>query len=129
MTLLRMLLRMHRGGFISVTALGSVAGSLQAVAFSAAAGSTPAQRQAFGRSVEVLGRQLYYLLPLPIRPDTLPGYVEWRGLGSLPLFFALWALLSGVGGTRATRTEGWWRPGWRQACHGSERRQREHPNG
>jgi ABC-2 type transport system permease protein len=106
MTLLRMLLRMHRGGFISVTALGSVAGSLQAVAFSTAAGSTPAQRQAFGRSVEVLGRQLYYLLPLPIRPDTLPGYVEWRGLGSLPLFFALWALLSGVGGTRGDEDRG-----------------------
>jgi len=101
-----MLLRMHRGGFISVTAVGSVAGSVQALAYAAVAGSTPAQQQAFGRSVEVLGRQLYYLLPLPIRPDTLAGYVEWRGLGSLPLFFGLWALLSGVGGTRGDEDRG-----------------------
>jgi ABC-2 type transport system permease protein len=106
MTLLRMLLRMHRGGFISVTAVGAIAGSVQALAYSAAAGSTPAQHQAFGRSVELLGRQLYYLLPLPIRPDTLPGYVEWRGLGSVPLFFGLWALLSGVGGTRGDEDRG-----------------------
>jgi ABC-2 type transport system permease protein len=101
-----MLLRTHRGGFISVTALGSLAGSVQALAYNAAAGTTPAQQQAFGRSVEVLGRQLYYLLPLPIRPDTLAGYVEWRGLGSLPLFFGLWALLSGVGGTRGDEDRG-----------------------
>ncbi|MGH7867522.1 MAG: hypothetical protein ACREP9_07795, partial [Candidatus Dormibacteraceae bacterium] len=106
MTLLRMLLRMHRGGFIAVTALGSVASSVNALAYTAAAGNTLAQHQAFGKSIEMLGHQLYYLLPLPIRPDTLAGYLEWRGLGSLPLFFGLWAVLSGIGGTRGDENKG-----------------------
>ncbi len=106
MTLLRMLLPMHRRGFIAVAALGSAGGCLQALAFKTLAGSTPAAHRAFGQQMESLGRQLTYLLPVPFHVETLAGYVEWRGLGFLPLVFGFWAVLAGAGGTRGDEERG-----------------------
>lgn len=106
MTFLLMLPRRHRIGFIAMLYLSAVSGVTQTLAFTYLAGSTPAARQAFGRQMDALGRQLTYLYPLPLRVDTLAGYVEWRGLGLLPLAFAFWAVLAGAGGTRGDEERG-----------------------
>jgi ABC-2 type transport system permease protein len=101
-----MLLRLHRTGFVAVAAISAVSGGAQVLAFASIAGSTPEEHRAFGRQMELLGHQLSYLLPVPLRVDTLPGYVQWRGLGFLPVVFAFWAVLASSGGTRGDEERG-----------------------
>jgi ABC-2 type transport system permease protein len=99
-------LRAHRTGFLVTAVLGFLAIFLQATAFGAAAGTTAASRAAFGHSIEVLALQLAYLLPLPVRPDTLAGYVQWRAYGSLTIIVAVWALLAATGAIRNEEERG-----------------------
>src|SRR5947209_4047112 len=75
---LRIMWRFQRNGLIAMSAIGSVYGLVQAAAYFTAAGTTPAQRAALGRQVESLGRSISYLLPIPIRTDTVGGYMQWR---------------------------------------------------
>ena len=101
-----MLLARHRTGIIAVAVLGAVVGGVQAAAFETIAGSTPAAHAAFAAQMDVLGRQITYLVPIPFRVDTLAGYVQWRGLGMMPLILAFWAVLSAGGGTRGDEERG-----------------------
>jgi ABC-2 type transport system permease protein len=75
-------------GFISPYASGST--------YLAAAG-TAAARATFGRQTIALGPQLAYLIPLPLRPDTVAGYLWWKGLTWLTLVFAAWGLAAATG--------------------------------
>ena len=99
-------LRAHRTGFLVTAVLGFLAIFLQATAFGAAAGTTAASRAAFAHSIEVLAVQLAYLLPLPVRADTLAGYVQWRAYGTLTIIVAIWALLAATGAIRNEEERG-----------------------
>src|SRR6266849_2976254 len=72
-------------------------GLLNAVGFAQIAGDTPAARALFAQQMELLARQLTYLLPVPAQLDTMAGYLTWRWFGSAVLIYAFWALLAGAG--------------------------------
>ena len=71
--MLRLAWRLQRSGLIGMSAFGVFYGILQAAAYGSVAGATPAARQAFGRQMEALGRQLTLVLPLPHGIDSIAG--------------------------------------------------------
>ncbi|MEA2662517.1 MAG: polyether ionophore transport system permease protein [Chloroflexota bacterium] len=106
MTLFRLAFRSHRTGTIATAAVGGIAGILNAVAYVQVAGPTPAERVAFARSMEVVGRQLSYLLPQPVQLDTLGGYLTWRAFSVVAIVYAVWAMLAATGAGRGDEEKG-----------------------
>ncbi|TMD45686.1 MAG: hypothetical protein E6I86_14560 [Chloroflexi bacterium] len=98
--------RFHRTGMISTAAIGGLNGMLQSLGYKAIVGNSEAARQQFGLQMQVLGRQVSYLVPLPVHPETLAGYVQWRVFGFLPLIFGFWALMAGSGVIRGDEERG-----------------------
>lgn len=106
MTAIRLAFRLGRWGLVGFSALGFFAATLQAVGFFQVAGHTATERAAFGRSMTQLGTQFSILLPPPVRPDTVGGYVQFRAFGSLVFLFAIWALVSASGAARGDEERG-----------------------
>src|SRR5256714_12855600 len=90
-----------------MTALIVAAGGLiNAVGFAQTGGDSPAARAVFAQQMELLARQLTYLLPAPAQLDTMAGYLTWRWFGSAVLVYAFWALLAGTGAGRGDEERG-----------------------
>ena len=106
MTLLRLALRSHRTGLVATLLLGALGGLINAVGFAQIAGDNPAARAVFAQQMELLARQLTYLLPAPAQLDTMAGYMTWRWFGSAVLVYAFWALLAGTGAGRGDEERG-----------------------
>lgn len=106
MTLFRLALRSHLGGFLATTWIGVMFGVANAVAYGQIAGDTAAERAVFARQMEIVGRQLSYLLPLPRELDTLSGFLQWRMFGSVALIYGFWALLAASGAGRGDEERG-----------------------
>ena len=104
--MLRVALRQSRIGIAATVVLGIAIGLLQASAYNTVAGTTAAEHAAFGAATTALARQIAYLLPLPIRPDTLAGYVQWRVFGGLVVIVPIWATLSASGAARGDEERG-----------------------
>jgi ABC-2 type transport system permease protein len=104
--LFRLALRSHRTGAIATAAIGALAGILNAVAYVQIAGATPADRVAFAHSMELLGRQLSYLLPQPVQLDTMGGYLAWRDLSVIAIVYPVWAMLAATGAGRGDEEKG-----------------------
>jgi hypothetical protein len=105
-TLFRVAFRSHRTGLIVMSSLSILAGVLNAAAFEQLAGHTPADRAVFGQQMELLGKQLSYLLPDPAQLDTMGGYLTWRAFGILALIFSIWAILGATGAGRGEEERG-----------------------
>ena len=75
-------------------------------AFYVLAGGSPAERRAFGLSIAQIALQLSVLVPPPIRPDTVGGYVQFRAYGALAILLPVWALVSAAGSTRGDEERG-----------------------
>jgi len=105
-TLFRIALKQQTVGLVAMTAGGVLGGVLNALAFVQIAGTTPAERAAFAQQMAVVGAQLSYMLPAPVRIDTLGGYLEWRLFGSLPLVYGIWAAISASGSGRGDEERG-----------------------
>src|SRR5438094_8768458 len=56
--------------------------------------------------MEILARQLTYLLPLPHGLGTMAGWIEWRAIGALEVIFAFWAVMAGSGAGRGDEERG-----------------------
>ena len=106
MSLFRLALRSHRTGAIVVALISGLAGLLNGVGFIQLAGTSPAERHAFAAQMEVLGKQLSYLLPTPIQLDTVGGYLTWRSFSTVAFVYAIWALLAGTGAARGDEERG-----------------------
>jgi ABC-2 type transport system permease protein len=106
MTLFRLALRSHRTGLLVTSLIGAAGGLLNAVGFALIAGDTPAARAGFAQQMELLARQLTYLLPAPAQLDTMAGYLTWRWFGSAVLVYSFWALLAGTGAGRGDEERG-----------------------
>jgi ABC-2 type transport system permease protein len=106
MGLFRLVWRLQRRGLIGMTAFGVLYGLIQASAYNSIAGTTAASRATFGRQMETFGAQFSIMLPLPLHVETLPGYLQWRVFGALPLLFGIWAVMSAVGATRGDEERG-----------------------
>jgi ABC-2 type transport system permease protein len=99
-------LRLGRWGIAGFGAVAFVVALVQTVGFYKVAGSTMAERQAFGHSMSVLAAQFTVIIPPPVRPDTVGGYVQWRAFGFLAILFAIWALASASGAARGDEERG-----------------------
>ncbi len=105
--MLRIALRLHRTAWLSMSALGAIYGALQAVTFPLVVGHSPLDRAQFGQQMAAFGRQVSYLAPLPVRADTLGGYLQWRMYGAfLPIAFAFWGFMAGSGVIRGDEERG-----------------------
>lgn len=105
--MLRIALRLHRTAWLSMTALGALYGAGQAISFPLIVGSSPVARAQFGQQMAAFGRQVSYLAPLPIRVDTLGGYLQWRMYGAfLPIVFGFWGFMAGSGVIRGDEERG-----------------------
>jgi putative exporter of polyketide antibiotics len=105
-SLFRLALRAHRTSTIATAAIGAVTGILNAVAYVQIAGATPADRVAFAHSMELVGRQLSYLLPRPVQLDTMSGYLSWRAFSVLAIVYSVWAMLAATGAGRGDEERG-----------------------
>jgi len=99
-------LRLGRWGVLgfSIAAIASV--FIQTVGYYQIAGHSPAEHAAFGAAITTLAAQLVALFPAPVRPDTVGGYVEFRGFHPLAILFAVWALVSSTGFARGDEERG-----------------------
>lgn len=104
--MLRIALRQGRAGLIATTAIAAFNGIAQSLAYAAIAGDTPATRAAFAAQIELLGRQLTFLLPVPTQVETIAGFLQWRHFGTLPLVYGVWALLAATGAARGDEERG-----------------------
>jgi ABC-2 type transport system permease protein len=102
----RLLLRLHRVGAIAMTYFALVYVLVNSAIYPLIAGKTRAAQEAFGVEISSLGAQFAWLLPLPIRPDTAAGYLQWRGYGVFAIVFAAWGLLSACGAVRRDEDRG-----------------------
>src|SRR5438309_2021239 len=100
------LVSIARTGMISTAAIGAFSGMLQSLGFQAIVGTSESARQQFGLQMQLLGRQLSYLVPLPVHPETLAGYVQWRAFGFFPVIFGFWALIAGSSAIRGDEDRG-----------------------
>jgi len=105
-TLLRLALRSHLGGFIATTAVVILLGAANSLAYTQIAGTDPAQRAVFAQQMEVVGRQLTYILPVPVQLDTMSGYLHWRMFGTVPLLYGFWSILAASGAGRGDEERG-----------------------
>ena len=102
----RLSLRMQRTGLLGMGLFGVFYGILQSAAYNTAAGATATSRALFGRQMQTFGKGFTYLLPIPIRVDTIGGYLQWRVFGALPMLFGFWAIMSAAGATRGDEERG-----------------------
>lgn len=106
MTLFRLALRSHLGGLLATTLIGVLFGLANTIGFAQIAGETAADRAIFARQMEIVGRQLSYMLPIPVELDTLSGYLQWRMFGTFGLIYGFWALLAASGAGRGDEERG-----------------------
>jgi polyether ionophore transport system permease protein len=99
-------LRLGRWGIVGFGLAAVFATAVNTFGFYAVAGDTHAERAAFGNTMFALAAQLVTILPPPIRPDTVAGYVEFRGFHALAIMFAIWALASATGFARGDEERG-----------------------
>jgi polyether ionophore transport system permease protein len=99
-------LRLGRWGVLGFSAAAFFAATVNAFGFYAIAGDTPAARAGFGQSMITLASQFVALLPPPIRPDTIAGYMQWRAFNPLVILFSVWALASASGFARGDEEKG-----------------------
>ncbi len=99
-------LRLGRWGIAGFSVLAFAITLANVLSFYVLAGTTPEQQKAFGNSITQIALQFSVLVPPPIRPDTVGGYVQFRAYGALSILFSLWALVSASGATRADEERG-----------------------
>jgi len=104
--LLGLSVRSHRTGLIALALIGALSGLVNGIGFVEVAGHSHAERQAFAQQMEILGRQLTYLLPAPVQLDTIGGYLTWRAFGSVAMLYAIWGALAGSGAARGDEERG-----------------------
>src|SRR5438045_9269790 len=81
-------------------------GLINAVGFAQIAGDSPAARAVFAQQMELLARQLTFLLPAPAQLDTMAGYLTVRWFGTVWMIYAFWALIAGTGAGRGAEERG-----------------------
>lgn len=106
MTIFRLAIRSHRVGMLASAFVGAAGGLLNSIGFAQIAGDNPAARAVFAQQMEIVARQLTYLLPAPAELDTMAGYLAWRWFGSAAIIYAFWALLAGTGAGRGDEERG-----------------------
>jgi ABC-2 type transport system permease protein len=91
---------------VAIAAIGVATMLAQTLGYAQVGGHTPQDRAIFAQQMELLGRQLTYLLPVPRELDTMAGFLDWRGIGIMPVILAFWAVAAGSGAARGDEERG-----------------------
>jgi len=105
-TLLRLALRLGRVGAIATGLIGAAGAIAQPLAFAQLRGDTPADQAVFAQQMEILARQLTYILPTAHDLGTMAGWIEWRAIGAMEIVAAVWALIAATGAGRGDEERG-----------------------
>jgi polyether ionophore transport system permease protein len=106
MTSLLMGLRLGRWGMVGFSLTALAWNLTQTIGFYQVVGHSLVERATFGASIATLATKFVVIVPPPIRPDTVGGYVEFRGFHELAIIFSIWALASAVGFARGDEERG-----------------------
>jgi putative exporter of polyketide antibiotics len=98
--------RLHRRGLIWLGVGGFLISFLYGAAYIQAAGNTAESQAAFGRAVLLVAKQFAFIIPVPVHPETLGGYEQYKWLAGAIIFFMIWAGLAGVGIGRGDEDRG-----------------------
>lgn len=98
--------RLHRRGLIGFGVGGFLFSFFYGAAFLQAAGTTAESQAAFGRSVDLVAKQFAFMIPVPVHPETLGGYEQYKWLAGAIIMMMLWAGLAGVGVGRGAEERG-----------------------
>jgi ABC-2 type transport system permease protein len=98
--------RLHRRGLIGFSAGCFLISLFYGSAFLQAAGDTAASQAAFGRSVNLVAKQFAFIIPVPVHPETLGGYEQYKWLAGAIILMMIWAALAGVGIGRGDEERG-----------------------
>jgi polyether ionophore transport system permease protein len=92
-------LREARWTVLAFAVAGFAMTALQSAAFFRMAGHTFAEHAAFGYALSLQAVAEAILVPPPVRPETVAGYVQMRAFEPLAILFAAWAVVSATGST------------------------------
>lgn len=98
--------RLHRRGLIGFGVGGFLISFLYGAAFTQAAGSTAESQAAFGQAVLLVAKQFAFIIPVPVHPETLGGYEQYKWLSGAIILMMIWAGLAGVGIGRGDEDRG-----------------------
>jgi ABC-2 type transport system permease protein len=97
---------LHRRGLLGFGVGGFLISFFYGGAFEQAAGTTPESQAAFGRSISLVAKQFAFLIPIPVHPETLGGYEQYKWLSGAVVMMMIWAGLAGVGVGRGDEDRG-----------------------
>jgi ABC-2 type transport system permease protein len=98
--------RLHKRGLLGFSVGGFLISVLYGSAFLQAAGTTAASRAAFGRTVDLAAKQFAFIIPVPVHPETLGGYEQYKWLAGAVIMMMIWAALAGITVGRAEEDRG-----------------------
>jgi ABC-2 type transport system permease protein len=97
---------LHRRRLIGFGVGGFLISFLYGAAFTSAAGSTAASQAAFGRSVNLVAKQFAFIIPVPVHPETLGGYEQYKWLAGAIIMMMIWAAIAGIAVGRGDEDRG-----------------------
>jgi ABC-2 type transport system permease protein len=98
--------RLHRRGLVGFAVGNFLISVFYGSAFLQAAGTTAASQAAFGRSVNLVAKEFAFIIPVPVHPETLGGYEQYKWLAGAIIMMMIWATLAGVGIGRGDEERG-----------------------
>jgi ABC-2 type transport system permease protein len=98
--------RLHRRGLIGFGVGGFLISFFYGGAFTSAAGTTAASQAAFGHSVNLVAKEFAFIIPVPVHPETLGGYEQYKWLAGAIIMMMIWAAISGIGVGRGEEDRG-----------------------
>jgi ABC-2 type transport system permease protein len=98
--------RLHRRGLLGFGVGGFLVSAFYASAYQQAAGTTVASRAAFGRATSLVASQFAFIIPLPVHPETLGGYEQYKWVSGAVIMMLVWAALAGAGIGRGDEERG-----------------------
>jgi ABC-2 type transport system permease protein len=98
--------RLHRRGLVGFSVAGLLVSFFYGIAFIQAAGKTAAEQAAFGRATMLVAKQFAFIIPVPVHPETLGGFEQYKWLSGATVMMAIWAGLAGVSVGRGDEDKG-----------------------
>jgi ABC-2 type transport system permease protein len=98
--------RLHRRGLIGFGVGGFLFSVFYGFAYIQAAGTTAASQAAFGNSINLVAKEFAFIIPVPVHPETLGGYEQYKWLAGAIILMMIWAALAGVGVGRGDEERG-----------------------
>lgn len=98
--------RMHRKSLLGIGIVGFLLSFFYGQAYRQAAGTTRESQAEFGAALSSVAKQFTFMIPVPVHPETLGGYEQYKWLSGLVVMLFIWAAAVGVAVTRGDEDRG-----------------------